>query len=41
VFLTRTLADRLGGYLTFESPGEGTVVTLEIPRAPVVEAVEA
>lgn len=39
VFLTRTLADRLGGYLTFESPGEGTVATLEIPRAPVVEAV--
>jgi two-component system sensor histidine kinase RegB len=40
VFLTRTLADRLGGHLTYESPGEGTVGTLEIPRAPVVEAVE-
>jgi len=40
VFLTRTLADRLGGYLSFESPGKGTVATLEIPRAPVVEVVE-
>jgi two-component system sensor histidine kinase RegB len=40
VFLTRTLADRLGGHLTFESPGKGTVATLEIPRAPVVEAIE-
>jgi two-component system sensor histidine kinase RegB len=40
VFLTRTLADRLGGQLTFESPGKGTVATLEIPRAPVMEAVE-
>jgi two-component system sensor histidine kinase RegB len=40
VFLTRTLADRLGGYLTFESPDQGTVATLEIPRAPVVETVE-
>ncbi|HVW09052.1 MAG TPA: ATP-binding protein [Bryobacteraceae bacterium] len=40
VFLARTLADRLGGELTFESPGRGTVATLEIPRAPVTEAVE-
>jgi two-component system sensor histidine kinase RegB len=40
IFLTRTLADRLGGYLTFESPGDGTIAALEIPRAPVVEAVE-
>jgi len=40
VFLTRTLADRRSGYLSFESPGKGTVATLEIPRAPVVEAVE-
>ncbi|HXE62310.1 MAG TPA: ATP-binding protein [Bryobacteraceae bacterium] len=40
VFLIRTLADRLGGHLTFESPGIGTVATLEIPRAPLMEAVE-
>jgi two-component system sensor histidine kinase RegB len=39
VFLARTLADRLGGYLTLESPGKGTTATLEIPRAPVTEAV--
>jgi two-component system sensor histidine kinase RegB len=40
VFLTRTLADRLGGHLTFESPDSGTIATLEIPRAPVMEAVD-
>jgi two-component system sensor histidine kinase RegB len=40
VFLTRTLADQLGGHLTFESPAQGTIATLEIPRAPVMEAVE-
>jgi two-component system sensor histidine kinase RegB len=40
VFLTRTLADRLGGHLSFESPDKGTIATLEIPRAPVMEALE-
>ncbi len=40
VFLARTLAERLGGQLTFESPGKGTIAALEIPRAPVSEAVE-
>ncbi|HVV43695.1 MAG TPA: ATP-binding protein [Bryobacteraceae bacterium] len=40
VFLTRTLADRLGGHLTFEARDTGTAAMLEIPRAPVMEAVE-
>jgi two-component system sensor histidine kinase RegB len=32
VFLVRTLADRLGGHLSFDSsPGNGTVATLELP----------
>jgi two-component system sensor histidine kinase RegB len=39
VFLARTLADRLGGHLTLESAGRGTTATLEIPRAPITEAI--
>ena len=42
IFLVRTLADRLGGRLTFESgAGEGTTATLELPRAAAEERVEA
>lgn len=34
-FLVRTLAEQLGGRLTFESaPGEGTTATFELPVAP-------
>jgi two-component system sensor histidine kinase RegB len=40
IFLTRTLADRLGGQLTFESANNGTIAALEIPRAPVMEVAE-
>jgi two-component system sensor histidine kinase RegB len=42
VFLVRTLAERLGGRLTFESSaGAGTVATLELPLARAPEPVGA
>lgn len=41
-FLVRTLAEQLGGSLTFEStPGAGTVATFELPLTPAREAVHA
>ena len=42
IFLVRTLADRLGGRLTFaSSPGAGTSALLEFPRVRNAERVEA
>jgi len=42
VFLVRNLAERLGGQLVFKSaPGKGTTARLDLPLAPVIEAVRA
>lgn len=39
IFLVRTLAERLGGHLSYESSRDGTIAILEIPEAPASEAI--